>query len=288
MGGTIFEGNQFMFLVLIALVISGALRVALELRGPSHPGQGSGTAQSNPCDTTRTAGAASAAGLGSTAAGAAGGAERGVQSNLLPANRDPSSPFFGLTPWTLPASLTEGVFAAGSPVDPNRFRFHVKLLAFDRIDSILRSLQSLERADYGTDTVSLDIFIDHTFGGDPTKWNPQAARRVAASHALLLKLDAFQWSHGEKRVVYRSVNGGIQPQWLEAWWPESLNDFVLIVEDDMELSPLYYQYFKRLLAHFYYNATNFEPHTYGISFQRQTFVAGKDSLSPRPSLGLLV
>jgi len=41
--------------------------------------------------------------------------------------------------------------------------------------------------------------------------------------------------------VYRSVNGGIQPQWLEAWWPESLNDFVLIVEDDMEVSPLYYQ-----------------------------------------------
>lgn len=40
---------------------------------------------------------------------------------------------------------------------------------------------------------------------------------------------------------YRTSNAGLQAQWLEAWWPASDHEFAFVVEDDLELSPLYYR-----------------------------------------------
>ena len=151
---------------------------------------------------------------------------------------------------------------------------HIKLLTFNRPESLQRCFDSLESAFYDGDTVSLDIFVDHGFNEEHDKWGRRARDLVHKIHGVLDLVDSLAWSHGPKRVHYRSRNGGIQPQWLESWWPESLNDFATVVEDDMQLSPLYYRYLKLALTQYYYNATNYNPQVYGISFQRQFFVAG--------------
>ncbi|GKC38044.1 hypothetical protein Tco_1050428, partial [Tanacetum coccineum] len=61
-------------------------------------------------------------------------------------------------------------------------------------------------------------------------------------------------------------------QWLEAWWPSSDDEFAFVVEDDIELSPLYYRFLKGWIVEYYYNASNYSPWVYGASLQRPRFV----------------
>ncbi|KAK6138252.1 hypothetical protein DH2020_027999 [Rehmannia glutinosa] len=70
-------------------------------------------------------------------------------------------------------------------------------------------------------------------------------------------------------------NAGLQAQWLEAWWPTSDHEFAFVVEDDLEVSPLYYRFLKAVILNYYYNASNFSPSIYGASLQRPRFVPGK-------------
>lgn len=74
---------------------------------------------------------------------------------------------------------------------------------------------------------------------------------------------------------YRTANAGLQAQWLEAWWPSSDDEFAFIVEDDLEVSPLFYKFVKSVIWNFYYNASNFSPMIYGVTLQRPRFVPGK-------------
>lgn len=68
---------------------------------------------------------------------------------------------------------------------------------------------------------------------------------------------------------------GLQAQWLEAWWPASDHEFAFVVEDDLEVSSLYYEFVKTLIINFYYDASNYSPSIYGVSLQRPRFVPGK-------------
>ncbi|OMO53339.1 hypothetical protein CCACVL1_28710 [Corchorus capsularis] len=88
-------------------------------------------------------------------------------------------------------------------------------------------------------------------------------------------VDGFEWRWGQKIVHYRTTNVGLQAQWLEAWWPTSDDEFAFVVEDDLELSPLYYKFLRALILNYYYNASNFSPFVYGASLQRPRFVPGK-------------
>ncbi|CAI5974514.1 unnamed protein product [Closterium sp. NIES-65] len=60
----------------------------------------------------------------------------------------------------------------------------------------------------------------------------------------------------------------------ESWWPESVNDVAFVVEDDMEVSPLFYRYLKRLLGVYYFNASNFNPSVYGVSLSTAVLHCG--------------
>ncbi|KAJ6845790.1 uncharacterized protein M6B38_285675 [Iris pallida] len=158
--------------------------------------------------------------------------------------------------------------------NPNSFTFTIKLLTFDRIDSLRRCLLSLSAADYGTDPVHLHIFLDHF--PNVSSSSPSAAdAALEGSRRILRLVDGFRWTHGQKLVHYRTYNAGLQAQWLEAWWPGSDDDFAFVVEDDLELSPLYYQFLKRLILKYYYDPDNYSPDIYGASLQRPRFVAGK-------------
>jgi hypothetical protein len=144
----------------------------------------------------------------------------------------------------------------------------IKVLAFNRLDSLSRCLRSLAAADYLSDRVHLHIYIDHFA---PEKNDSLA---LDGAHRILGFVDGFEWSFGEKLVHYRTGNAGLQAQWLEAWWPSSDDEFAFVVEDDLEVSPLYYKFLRSLIQDFYYSASNFSPSIYGASLQRPRFVPG--------------
>ncbi|XP_047058540.1 uncharacterized protein LOC124665180 [Lolium rigidum] len=158
--------------------------------------------------------------------------------------------------------------ATGPAPDPRRFSLLIKLLAYDRPAPLLRCLRSLAAADYDGDRVALHVLLDHR---PPNS----SAPLLAASHEILHALDAFRWPHGEKRVHYRAANAGLQAQWIEAWWPGSDDEFAFVVEDDLQVSPLYYRFLKRVVMRYYYDRDNYSPYVFGASLQRPRFVAGK-------------
>lgn len=98
--------------------------------------------------------------------------------------------------------------------------------------------------------------------------------RLNLSKRILDFVDGFNWEFGEKLVHYRTSNAGLQAQWLEAWWPSSDDEFAFVVEDDLELSPLYFRFLKSLIENYYFNVSNYSPMIYGASLQRPRFVAG--------------
>ncbi|CAM8892690.1 unnamed protein product [Rhodiola kirilowii] len=153
------------------------------------------------------------------------------------------------------------------------FTFIIKLLAYDRFESIARCLKSLGRAEYGSDVVHLHVYVDHFPVADPPGGDVDEKLRNA--RRILDLVDGFEWKFGEKIVHYRTMNAGLQAQWLEAWWPSSNDEFVFVVEDDLEVSTLYYKFLKRVIEHYYYNASNYSPWVYGASLQRPRFVPGK-------------
>ncbi|KAF8661890.1 hypothetical protein HU200_056850 [Digitaria exilis] len=152
--------------------------------------------------------------------------------------------------------------------DPRRFSLLIKLLAYDRPASLRRCLRSLAAADYDGDRVALHVLLDHR---PPNS----SLSSLAASHEMLNFVDAFPWPHGEKRVHYRAANAGLQAQWIEAWWPGSDDEFAFVVEDDLQVSPLYYKFLKRLVMKYYYDRENYSPYVFGASLQRPRFVPGK-------------
>lgn len=157
----------------------------------------------------------------------------------------------------------------------SKFTFTIKVLAFDRLASLSRCLKSLAAADYGRDKVDLHIYIDHFDDDIVSGGGAILGQKLENSHEILAFVDGFCWKYGDKLVHYRTRNAGLQAQWLEAWWPASDDDFAFVVEDDLEVSPLYYKFLRRLIDHYYYNASNFSPSIYGASLQRPRFVPGK-------------
>ncbi|XP_059665445.1 uncharacterized protein LOC132311538 [Cornus florida] len=161
------------------------------------------------------------------------------------------------------------------PNTPN-FTLTIKVLAFDRLASLSRCLLSLGNADYVNDRVNLHIFIDHFKDLDSSdNGSVNLDLKLNESREILDFVDGFSWKFGEKMVHYRTGNVGLQAQWLEAWWPSSDDEFAFVVEDDLEVSPLYYRFIRALIVTYYYNASNFSPSIYGASLQRPRFVPGK-------------
>ncbi|MCO5548395.1 hypothetical protein L7F22_001852 [Adiantum nelumboides] len=169
-----------------------------------------------------------------------------------------------------------------SATHPSKFSFVIKLLTYDRLHSLVRCLDSLTAADYGTQVVKLHLYIDHFPYSDISLSSPSSKsslpseaaveKSLKESHALLDYVDRFTWIHGPKEIHYRIQNAGLQGQWLEAWWPTSDNEFAFVVEDDMYLSPLYFKYLTQVIETYYYNPSNYDPTVYGISLQRPRFV----------------
>lgn len=100
-------------------------------------------------------------------------------------------------------------------------------------------------------------------------------QKIQDSTKILDLVDGFVWRFGDKFVHYRTANVGLQAQWLEAWWPSSDHEFAFVVEDDLEVSPLFYKFLRGLIVNYYYNSSNFNPNVYGASLQRPRFVPGK-------------
>lgn len=125
------------------------------------------------------------------------------------------------------------------------------VMTMNRANSLQRLLTSLQKADYGKDRVDLDIWIDRVDSTAPL--NLDIARVVGALH----------WNHGAKTVYTRLQPGGLYQQWMYTWDLDSPGDIAVLLEDDLELSPAFYQWLKRARSKY-----GMEPDVGGFTLQR--------------------
>ncbi|KAL3828468.1 hypothetical protein ACJIZ3_017270 [Penstemon smallii] len=71
--------------------------------------------------------------------------------------------------------------------------------------------------------------------------------------ATLKLVNSFDWPHGAKILRRRIIQGGLIRAVSESWYPSSDDDFGLLLEDDIEVSPYYYLWIKYALLSYHYD-----------------------------------
>jgi len=106
------------------------------------------------------------------------------------------------------------------------------VMTMNRAESLQRLLNSIRRAQYEGDRVDLDIWIDRIDSTAPLNRN---ISRVVTG---------FSWPYGAKTIYTRRQPGGLYQQWMYTWDLNSPGDIAVILEDDLEVSPAFYQWLK--------------------------------------------
>lgn len=105
--------------------------------------------------------------------------------------------------------------------------YAIVIIGYNRIDSMLRTFDSVKSADYGDDNVDLIISIDNSGSDD-----------------IELAFKGLSWPYGNKVIRSFAENQGLKKHVLSCG--DYLNEYeaITVLEDDILVSPSFYYYMK--------------------------------------------
>ncbi|KAG4189007.1 hypothetical protein ERO13_A08G199100v2 [Gossypium hirsutum] len=118
----------------------------------------------------------------------------------------------------------------------NRMRVSVNIITQNRASSLTRLLKSLSDAYYIGDEIPISFNMDSK-----------------VDEATIKLVESFGWPHGPKTLRRRIIQGGLIRAVSESWYPTSDDDYGLLLEDDIEVSPYYYLWIKYALLAYHYD-----------------------------------
>ncbi|KAH7425782.1 hypothetical protein KP509_11G070700 [Ceratopteris richardii] len=118
----------------------------------------------------------------------------------------------------------------------SKMKISVNVITQNRPKSLHRLLHSISTAYYLGDQISLSINMDSKVDEDTLR----------AAHD-------FNWQHGPEILRRRIIQGGLIRAVSESWYPACDDDFGLLLEDDVEVSPFYYMWIKYALLAYHYD-----------------------------------
>ncbi|GAB2233692.1 hypothetical protein Droror1_Dr00002921 [Drosera rotundifolia] len=118
----------------------------------------------------------------------------------------------------------------------NKMRISINIITQNRVHSLRRLLKSLTDAYYLGDDVPISFNVDCKVDED-----------------TLREVGNFSWPHGTKTLRRRIIQGGLIRAVSESWYPASDDDYGLLLEDDIEVSPYYYLWIKYALLSYHYD-----------------------------------
>lgn len=121
-------------------------------------------------------------------------------------------------------------------------------IGYNRPNSMKRLLESIGRAIYKEDDITLIISID----------------KSEISNQVAKVADDFNWEHGEKIIRCFDERQGLKKHIIQCGDFSIEYDSVIILEDDLIVSPCYYQYVQEALT-FYGTEENIDDSIVGIS-----------------------
>jgi hypothetical protein len=125
----------------------------------------------------------------------------------------------------------------------------------NRVDSLTRLVGSLDTAVYfGDRNAHLILNLEQT-----------------ADRATIDLANRLEWLHGPLTVRHRMILGGLMPAVVESWYPSDNDSYGVLLEDDVELSPLFYAWIKfSILYYRYYTpAREQAQRLFGVSLYQQ-------------------
>ncbi|KAL9558190.1 hypothetical protein MBANPS3_001010 [Mucor bainieri] len=128
----------------------------------------------------------------------------------------------------------------------NAFSINIMVTTDKKPHALARLLNSASSAHYLGDTVDLTIFMDQT--------TDQVTQTLANN---------YKWKKGAKSVRHRIATTPKTPVFVESWYPASNNEYAIIVNNDIELSPMFYIWAKYAILQYRY--ASFWDHLFGIS-----------------------
>ncbi|KAJ7449542.1 hypothetical protein FB451DRAFT_1287240 [Mycena latifolia] len=148
-------------------------------------------------------------------------------------------------------------------------RIDVSIITQDRPHSLARLLASLSHGRFFGDSVSLRLNMEQSSDLDTIRI-----------------VGAYQWTHGAVFTHRRVVHGGLLPAVVESWYPHSNDSYGLLLEDDVELSPLFYAWIKMgILQYRYGEGRSQTGQLFGISLYQQKNIElhpeGRKAFDPR-------
>lgn len=121
----------------------------------------------------------------------------------------------------------------------NKLNPAIVVVAYNRPKSLIRLLKSIEKACYSSQDISLIISID---------FQDSLERKQVVSVA-----DKFLWEYGKKYIINHSFNLGLKEHILSCGDLTNEYDSVIVLEDDLVVSPSFYNY-ARSAAEYYYTS----------------------------------
>lgn len=113
-----------------------------------------------------------------------------------------------------------------------QYDLRVVVITYNRAKSLLRLLNSLHEANYDSDSVKLEVWIDRSQTGEVDNLTLDIAKN-------------FSFRHGLYEIKVRGKHAGIYGQWMTSWTPQiDSSEIAVILEDDLTLSPHFYRYLK--------------------------------------------
>lgn len=114
-------------------------------------------------------------------------------------------------------------------------KIDIVVITNNRPHSLDRLLDSLKASHYFGDSVSMSVSMEQT--ADPT------------THRMIGNV---RWPHGPLHVRHRIMLGGLMPAIVESWYPPDNDTYGVFLEDDVEVSPLFYAWLKFSLLQYRY------------------------------------
>lgn len=101
------------------------------------------------------------------------------------------------------------------------------VLTYNRVNTVERLLRSLESAYYEEFDGQIKLIISIDFSG---------------SNELLNTIEKFKWSHGEIEIIKHTKHLGLKSHLLSCGDLTSLYERIILLEDDLAVSPYFYKY----------------------------------------------
>jgi hypothetical protein len=118
-------------------------------------------------------------------------------------------------------------------IDWHTPRIELTVITNERPRSLVRLLQSLDKSVYFGDHPTLHVNLEQT--------TDFTTRDIVQD---------FDWPYGDLHVRHRIIHGGLLPAVVESWFPQNNHTYGVILEDDVEVSPLFYAWVKMSLLHY--------------------------------------